>query len=214
MDESDEDKTGLARLQKAAAIRLSSARGRHYVLMDGWSQQEAKYLFVDLDPYKYARLQTEAATGLRRAQEMLRLVNEALWRTPAYHAVGRMLDRAVDMGRLTFPAAPQAVMAWAAEKELTGYCPTLTTSWNSMPPLSRGTEVQGGWPWGSHETPLLRQLADAARQFWSTYDPDDPSTAPTNADVATYLKGKGVADRVAEVMAQILRADGLRPGPR
>lgn len=70
------------------------------------------------------------------------------------------------------------------------------------------------WPWGRHETALLRQLATAAAKFWKNYDPSDPSTAPTNKQVIDWLKAQGVADRTAEVMASILRADGLPTGPR
>lgn len=70
-------------------------------------------------------------------------------------------------------------------------------------------------PWGNHETKLLRALAEASDQWWRTYDRDDKTTAPTNEDVAAWLRQKhGVAQRVAEVMAQILRADDIPQGPR
>jgi hypothetical protein len=69
-------------------------------------------------------------------------------------------------------------------------------------------------PWGNHDTKLLRDLAAAADQFWKLYDPADPSTAPTNEQVGAFLVNRGVARRTAEVMATILRADGLPTGPR
>jgi hypothetical protein len=71
-----------------------------------------------------------------------------------------------------------------------------------------------GWPWGRHETDLLRKLAYAADRFWKNYDPNDPTTAPTNEQVSDWLKSQGVAVRTAEIMASILRADGLPTGPR
>lgn len=70
------------------------------------------------------------------------------------------------------------------------------------------------WPWGDHETKLLRDLVAAGREWWSTYDPAEPTTAPKNEDVIAWLIGRGVPKRVAQVMAQILRADGLKTGPR
>ena len=70
------------------------------------------------------------------------------------------------------------------------------------------------WPWGDHETELLRKLASAAEEWWSIYDPASPATAPTNQEVKDWLVGQGVSDRVAESMATILRADGLQTGPR
>lgn len=70
------------------------------------------------------------------------------------------------------------------------------------------------WPWGDHETDLLQKLASAADRFWKRYDPTDATTAPTNDAVAAWLKEQGVADRNAQVMATILRADNLPTGPR
>ena len=72
------------------------------------------------------------------------------------------------------------------------------------------------WPWGSHETKLLRALAAAARKWWGpNFDPGDISTAPRNEDVASWLQEKhGVGKTMAEKMATILRPDGLPTGPR
>lgn len=70
------------------------------------------------------------------------------------------------------------------------------------------------WPWGKHETKLLQHLASAARHWWANYDPTDSTTAPTNESVSLWLKDRGVSMRAAEIMAMILRADGVPPGPR
>jgi len=72
----------------------------------------------------------------------------------------------------------------------------------------------GKWPWGDYETKLLGKLADASIKFWKLYDPGDNSTAPTNQQVVEWLKQQDVAERTAEVIATILRADGLPTGPR
>jgi hypothetical protein len=78
---------------------------------------------------------------------------------------------------------------------------------------------QERWPWGSHETKSLRNLAAAAREFWSTYDPADKSTAPKNDDVSRWLqdeqrKERRETARMADAIASILRADDLPTGPR
>lgn len=75
-------------------------------------------------------------------------------------------------------------------------------------------QSSAAWPWGKYETMLLRKLAAATYRFWVNYDPTDMTTAPTNAQVITWLKSQGVAERTAEVMATILRVDGLPTGPR
>ena len=69
------------------------------------------------------------------------------------------------------------------------------------------------WPWGSYETKLLTELAEAARHFWTEYKSGFPATAPTNDEVRDWLMRRGVPQRKAEVMAQILRADDMPPGP-
>jgi len=73
----------------------------------------------------------------------------------------------------------------------------------------------GKWPWGNHETELLRKLAAAAARFYgSNFDPNDIDTAPTNEDVSEWLQAQGISKRLADVMASILRQDGLRTGRR
>jgi hypothetical protein len=82
--------------------------------------------------------------------------------------------------------------------------------WQDVPVLPLSRE----WPWGTYETELLRKLALAANRFWRNYDPADTSTAPINKDVIDWLVEHGVANRTAEIMATILRVDGLPTGPR
>lgn len=70
------------------------------------------------------------------------------------------------------------------------------------------------WPWGSHTTKDLDLLARAADKFWKHYTPSDKSTAPRNEEVRDWLIAQGMAKRTAEVVASLLRADGLPTGPR
>ena len=79
---------------------------------------------------------------------------------------------------------------------------------------SSATGVAGKWPWGDHETGLLRKLAAAAEKYWKLYDPTDTTTAPTNQAIVEWLKEQGVTANIAQAMATILRVDGLSTGPR
>jgi hypothetical protein len=70
-----------------------------------------------------------------------------------------------------------------------------------------------GWPWGTYDTPLLKELAAAAEHFWAS--DFDPKSAPTNDDVIAWLVGRGVAsERNADAIARILRRPDLPHGPR
>lgn len=81
--------------------------------------------------------------------------------------------------------------------------------------LFDSADTMAQWPWGEYETSLLRKMAAAAQRFWvDNYDPTDRTTAPTNVQVSDWLRSQGVADRTADVMASILRVDGLPTGPR
>lgn len=73
----------------------------------------------------------------------------------------------------------------------------------------------GAWPWGSHNTKLLEALAKTADRWWKNYDPGDATTAPTNEAVTQWIVEQKIAsDNIARAIATILRADGLRMGPR
>jgi hypothetical protein len=74
------------------------------------------------------------------------------------------------------------------------------------------SEQTAKWPWGTHETKLLHDLAEAAKRFWVNFEPGEPDTAPTNETVTKFLKERGVSERVAAAMATILRAEGLPAG--
>lgn len=73
-----------------------------------------------------------------------------------------------------------------------------------------------GWPWGSHHTVLLGHLDAAAREFWTKYDPAKAkNTAPKNETVISWLVDQhNVSTSVATSIATILRADGLKTGPK
>lgn len=79
--------------------------------------------------------------------------------------------------------------------------------------LDRRSKSQ--WPWGDHTTELLGHLAATAEHWWKNYDPSDQTTAPTNKHVTEWLiSERKVRPRVAEMIAQILRADDVPMGPR
>ena len=76
-------------------------------------------------------------------------------------------------------------------------------------------EDEHAWPWGAHHTEALAHLAAAAEKFWKNYDSADVTTAPTNEMVSNWLREeRGVSKEKATAIASILRADGLRMGPR
>jgi hypothetical protein len=71
------------------------------------------------------------------------------------------------------------------------------------------------WPWGEHETQYLRILVEAATQWWSSYEPGNNKTAPTNHEVSDWLfRERKISKNLADAMASILRADDLPTGPR
>lgn len=102
---------------------------------------------------------------------------------------------------------------WAQELGMTlpPYFPIAPTSKLTTPDM---------WPWGTHDTVMLGHLVAAANHFWKpvseggNYDPERPTTAKSNKEVAAWLFKRTNSDNISKAMATILRADNLSPGPR
>lgn len=76
------------------------------------------------------------------------------------------------------------------------------------------------WPWGDYETKLLNVLAEAVHQWWSTYDENDPDTAPRQSDVSKWIEerltqsGTENAGTLAGYMAIVIRHENAPVGRR
>jgi hypothetical protein len=88
-------------------------------------------------------------------------------------------------------------------------------------PMANGSDSSNGkWPWGSYETPLLRDLAMAGERWrlkseGGTYDPTDSTTGPKSKDdMIPWLISKGVLPDNAKAIARILNDPSIPPGPR
>lgn len=68
-----------------------------------------------------------------------------------------------------------------------------------------------GWPWGTFETPLLKELAAAVQHFWTNYKPE---SAPTKDQVVDWLVKRGRTLNEATAIAKIIRPPDLPDGPR
>lgn len=164
-------------------------------------------LACDLDPYQFTVFGVPTLEKLlvrtpRKFDDLLALAKSGIG--------GGLIKRASPIsedGIEETEITPSSFGAWVKS---VGYSAPIEFPWqdDTVMPLSRE------WPWGGYETELLRKLALAANRFWRHYDPLDPTTAPTNKDVIAWLVDQGVASRTAEIMATILRVDGLPTGPR
>lgn len=65
-------------------------------------------------------------------------------------------------------------------------------------------------PYLGHRSEGLEFVEEAIQQFWSTYDENDPSTAPTREEVSEYLIKKGASVNMADAINLILRPFKLR----
>lgn len=70
------------------------------------------------------------------------------------------------------------------------------------------------WPWGDFDTPNLSLLAQAVQRFWVNFDPSDITTAPASEHVTDWLVERGMAKDLAKAVSRLIRAPGIRPGPR
>lgn len=65
-------------------------------------------------------------------------------------------------------------------------------------------------PYYGHTSEGLEFVDDAIKQFWSTYDSGNHTTAPSKDAVVQYLKSKGATGNVAEAVDKILRPQNMR----
>jgi len=67
-------------------------------------------------------------------------------------------------------------------------------------------------PYYGHTSEGLEFVDEAIKQLWSTYDEDDPSTAPTQEEVIRHLREKGAGSNMADAVNLVLRPARLRRG--
>lgn len=64
-------------------------------------------------------------------------------------------------------------------------------------------------PYYGHKSDGLDYVDIAIKQLWSTFDPDDPNTAPTQKEVIDYLIKQGATQNMAKAVNLILRPRDL-----
>ena len=176
---------------------------------------EAVALSLDAEPrdvrdasrYPYHSAETNAsAEFVRRATILERIVQSE---HPEQH--GLILQRAY-AAPLACTINPAHFVRWAQANDWTMPCELVELAAEQS---TRAQPFASRWPWGEYETALLAILADTARQWWLTYDPAEPGTAPTDKQVVAWLQSThGLTQNKAEAIAAILRADDLPKGPR
>ena len=121
----------------------------------------------------------------------------------------RTTDRSIE-GTVRFAdfSAWAPTIGFSLPEEFPGQRPPAGDSSADASTLSRS----GPWPWGTYETANLKFLAAAAKHFWA--DGYDPASAPTSERVIGWLEGEGASQRVATIIAQILRPPDVPTGPR
>ncbi|WP_460588957.1 hypothetical protein [Haliea atlantica] len=67
-------------------------------------------------------------------------------------------------------------------------------------------------PYQGHRSEGLEFVDEAVEQLWSTFDPDDPATAPTQKEVIEFLRSKGATVNMAEAVNLVLRPRNLVRG--
>jgi hypothetical protein len=238
LEEEDAAKARAAEEATALALRMAeedaalffnqsnaAADFRYWGKMACWSLEEAIALSFGKNPHVVNAAALFGDKYVSAAHTRSRFPGE-------YARRNEHVRRASSMLKLRDPIDPKAFLAWA-QPVFESLPPELLEQVNYTAPTeadlqrlaaritalesdlrNKAEAAQHLWPWGPHETDLLRKLAAAASKFWMRYDPADATTAPTNDQVASWLEKKGLSKNIAAAMATILRADGIAPGPR
>ena len=162
------------------------------------------HALIGADPYETCYLHDDLRADFQRYEDML------------HRAISRKEVQATESttarNEKTWTITAESLVAWCQAKGISYPLPLhVSAKPYATTPLP---SIAGRWPWGDHSTKALELLADAAKQWWSSYDSDEPSTAPTNNEVIEYLTSKSASTKLADSIASILRADDLRTGRR
>lgn len=65
-------------------------------------------------------------------------------------------------------------------------------------------------PQYNHHSEGLEFVQDAIKELWSTYDEDNPQTAPTKTEVIDYLTERGAGKNMADAVNLVLRPSHLQ----
>lgn len=170
--------------------------------------QDWVFALIDVDPYDGGFMPDDMQADFQRYEDLL---TRAIVRgeLPATEGTTKR-------NQTTWQISAPAFHAWCEAKGLDYPLLPPKAEANRTPVATpaHAQTVPSRWPWGNHTTKALELLADAAKQWWSTYDPDEFSTAPTNKEVIEYVTGKGGSTKLADSIASILRADDLPTGRR
>ena len=168
------------------------------------SLSDAVSAFIGVDPYDSEYLPDSVQVDFSRYKDLLRraIARDELAATETINPRHGQKEWQIDS---------TALAMWCERKGLAYPLPLVTAAPAPLTPIAL---VTSRWPWGDHSTKALKLLADAARHWCSTYDPEQPNTAPINRTVVDYLITKGASGKQAEAIASILRADDLQTGRR
>lgn len=179
--------------------RLTANHFRAWLLKPQWTAEEAALIFCYLDPDAFK-------PGEAYATQTMRLLD----------GVRSLLAASMDGPFVSAAKSPEEWHTLAAESGLLAaseYMEGVQAFRGVAPEDMPQREV--GWPWGTYETKLLRDLSAAVDRYWRNFDPSDPTQANTKETVVEWLvKSRGVSERIAQAMDTIIRAEGLPKGPR
>lgn len=165
----------------------AAADFRYWGKMACWSLDEAIALSLGKDPSLVNAAALFEERYVPAAQARSRFPGE-------YARRSEQAKRALSTRQLRDPVDPQAFLAWAQivfeslPSELlvqANYTAPITEDLQRLTARikeleselsSQAEAAKHQWPWGVHETELLRKLAAAASKFWVRYDPQDATT--------------------------------------
>lgn len=200
---------------------LTDEQARPWARKYEWEVQDATLLLIGIDPHSERGqfLKEVLIDKHRNGTGFEQLSEDEKSRLADAHEIVELAYSADGFGKLTIHdrwkgsvsygvVVPSEFLNWAQGN---GY--EIPAAFASLIADEPGGVEPRRWPWGDHTTRLLDALAAAGEEFWKGYSTG--ATAPTSDTVKDWLVQRHhVGKRVAEVMAQILRADSLPKGPR
>ncbi|MDR0806990.1 MAG: hypothetical protein LBN41_09660 [Enterobacteriaceae bacterium] len=203
----------------------------HWRTVQEFSIEQAAMLLAGIDPYEYEGLRELKAEKPPRwkmaygfADGMVSAIRRGTL-TPilcigedergyCYECETRLDNRAIDICKDRTIITRTSLLLWGKSEKI-----DFARSPKSIPVIKQyhsdnNQSYPQLLPAIEHRSEGLDFVNEAIEQFWSTYDEEDPDTAPKGEEVRSHLISKGCTVNLARSVDEVLRPFSLKKGGR
>ncbi|EET1468984.1 TPA: hypothetical protein KC759_002648 [Escherichia coli O146] len=209
----------------------------HWFTVQEFTITQAALLLSGIDPLDYPTLEVVKeekherwrmawgfaygmVTAIRRGVLTPVLCVAYVWGDMRRLTPAEMMDRSNDISMNETIITRYSLQEWVRNERVDYVRPPRSTSVKEVTPSNQPVVIDAeSRVINSEETVLLtyghkseglEYVEDAIKNFWATYEPENPQTAPTKTEIEEYLMKMGAGSNMAKAVNLILRPFSLQ----